>query len=180
MKIKRKEVFLTFILIFSLFLVITSAFVITDTNYKIKGIIGIGGKVTGGFISKTSVGQSVAGMTSNANNIVCFGFFCSFLPTGINSMNFTGYLNYSTGEPVKNSLIIVTIRNQTLGFEKKGMSQTDNLGYFFIKLESLPKTIMSSNFDVSMRVLGNVEAIYECWYNHTSENCCPLPFTPPC
>ena len=148
MKIKRKEVFLTFILLFSLFLVITNAFTITNTNYKIRGIIGIGGKVTGGFISKTSVGQSVAGMTSNTNNIICFGFFCSFLPKGVNSMNFTGYLNYSTGEPVKNSLITITIKNETLDFKKIGMSQTDNLGYFFIKLENLPKVIMNSNFDV--------------------------------
>jgi hypothetical protein len=176
----NKNMIFAFILVFSLLLVISSAFMITDTNYKIKGVIGIGGKVTGGFITKTSVGQSIAGAASNANNIVCFGFFCSFIPTGVNTINFTGYLNYSSGEPVKNSLIVVTIRNQTLGFERKGMSQTDNVGYFFIKLENLPKMIMSSNFDVSMRVLGNVEAVYDCWYNHTSENCCSLPFTPPC
>jgi hypothetical protein len=169
-----------FILASSLLLVISSAFIINDVNYKIKGAISSGGKLTGGFITKTAVGQSIAGATSNANNIICFGLFCSFIPTRINSINFTGYLNYSNGEPVKNSLIIVTLRNETLGFEKKGMSQTDNVGYFFIKLENLPKTIMNSNFDVSMHVLGNVEAVYDCWYNHTSENCCPSPFTPPC
>ena len=176
----NKNMIFAFILVFSLLLVISSAFITTSTNYKIKGVISIGGKVTGGFITKTSVGQAITGMASNVNNIICFGFFCSFIPTGVNSINFTGYLNYSTGEPVKNSLIIVTIRNATLGFEKKGMSQTDNIGYFFIKLENLPKMIMNSNFDVSMRVLGNVEAVYDCWYNHTSENCCSLPFTPPC
>lgn len=175
-----KNLIFAFILAFSLLLVISSAFMITSANYKIKGIIGSGGKVTGGFISKTSVGQSVAGMSLGANNIICFGFFCLFLPTGVNSINFTGYLNYSNGEPVKNSLITITIKNETLGFKRNGMSQTDNLGYFFIKLENLPKMIMSSNFDVSMRVLGDVEAIYECWYNHTSENCCSVPHTGPC
>ena len=168
------------VLAFSLLLVISSAFIITDVDYKIKGIISIGGKVSGGFITKTVVGQSVAGATSNANNIICFGFFCSFIPTGTNSINFTGYLNYSNGEAVKNSLMILTLTNETLGFEKKGMSQTDNVGYFFIKLENLPKMIMNSNFYVSMHVLGNVEAVYDCWYNHTSENCCPLPLTGPC
>jgi len=175
-----KNMIFAFILAFSLLLVISLAFMTTSTNYKIKGVISIGGKVSGDFMSKTSVGQSSAGISSGANYIICFGFFCSFIPTGINSINFTGYLNYSSGEPVKNSLITVTIKNETLGFERKGMSQTDNLGYFFVKLENLPKMIMNSNFDVSMRVLGNVEAIYDCWYNHTSENCCAVPFTPPC
>jgi hypothetical protein len=97
-----------------------------------------------------------------------------------NSMNFTGYLNYSNNEPVKNSLIKMTIKNNTLGYEKSGIDETDQLGFFFVKIENIPDTIMNSNLDISIYVLGDVEALYDCWYNHTSGKCCSVPLSGPC
>jgi len=167
---KRKELLLVFFLAFSLFLVISSAFTTTN-DYVIRGVISGGGSnITGEYILKIATGQSVTGIASK-NFKICFGFFCLIAPMGENSMNFTGYLNYSSGEPVKNSLIIVTIKNETLGFEKSGTGETDDFGYFFIKIRNLPIVVMTSDLDVSIRVIGEVEAIYECRYDKETGLC---------
>jgi hypothetical protein len=97
-----------------------------------------------------------------------------------NSINFTGYLNYSNGQPVKNSLIRFTLRNNTLSYEKSSVDQTDQYGHFFVKIVNIPDVIINSNLDISIYVVGEVEALYDCWYNHTSEKCCSLPLTGPC
>jgi hypothetical protein len=97
-----------------------------------------------------------------------------------NSINFTGYLNYSNGQPVKNSLIKMTIKNSTLGYGKSGIDQTNQYGFFFVKIINIPDVIMVSNLDISIYVVGEVEALYDCWYNRTSEKCCTVPLTGPC
>lgn len=167
--LRIKIAFLIF-LIFSLSLVVTSAFVIND-GYKIKGVISGGGRnLTGAYGLKLAIGQPITG-TTYGNYKVCFGFFCMLASPGENVMNFTGSLNYSNGEPVKNSLIRITLKNETLGFERVGTSQTDDLGNFFIKITGLPLNIMSSNLNISFQVIGEVEAIYECYYSVLSGKC---------
>jgi hypothetical protein len=88
-----------------------------------------------------------------------------------NVMNFTGILNYSGGQPVINSMIKITIRNTTLGYEKATINQTDSLGRFFVILTSLPGFMMDTDFDMNIYVLGDVEAIYDCHYNKATGVC---------
>ncbi|MFH0929104.1 MAG: hypothetical protein V1818_01960, partial [Candidatus Aenigmatarchaeota archaeon] len=87
------------------------------------------------------------------------------------SMNFTGTLTYSTGLPVKNSLIEVVIRNTALGFEKKGHNLSDGNGVFFVRLQSLSYQMMTSDFDLAIYVAGEIEAIYECHYSSATDQC---------
>jgi hypothetical protein len=88
-----------------------------------------------------------------------------------NSMNFTGNLTYSTGLPVSNSLIRVTIRNETLGYQKFGYNETDVKGQFFVTIHNIRSDVMNSDFDLSIYVVGEVEAIYECHYDRSIEFC---------
>jgi hypothetical protein len=88
-----------------------------------------------------------------------------------NVMNFTGILNYSSGLPVKNSMIKITIGNSTLGYEKMAINQTDDNGRFFIKVMSLPGFMMDTDFDMNIYVLGDIEAIYDCHYSKASGAC---------
>jgi hypothetical protein len=91
-----------------------------------------------------------------------------------NSMNFTGTLNYSTGMPVSNSLIKVTISNDS--YVKSGYNETDDTGQFFVTVRNIPSPLMNSDFDLSIYVVGEVEAIYECRYDSTPgvEFCNPV------
>jgi len=168
---KRKELLLVFFLAFSLLLVISSAFLIKGTNYKMKGVISSGGgNLTGAYGLKLAVGQPVIGITSG-NCRACFGFFCLLAPMGENTMNFTGQLNYSTGKPVANSLINITIKNETLGFERNKAEETNENGIFFVRIGNLPTEVMNSNFKIMIRVTGDVEAIYECYYDKETGQC---------
>jgi len=36
---------------------------------------------------------------------------------------------------------------------------------------------MNKDLDISIIVQSEIEATYDCWYNHTSRNCCKRPFT---
>lgn len=87
------------------------------------------------------------------------------------SMNFSGTLTYSTGLPVKNSLVEVVISNTIMGFVKKGHSLTDSEGNFFVRLQSLTHKMMNSDFDLAIYVAGEVEAIYEGHYNRETGQC---------
>jgi hypothetical protein len=167
---RRRELLLVFFLAFSLFIVISSAFIV-NTDYNMGGVISGGGDdITGAYNLKLAVGQPVVGTTSDGYR-VCFGFFCLFAPIeiGENTMNFTGQLEYSTGKHVKNSLIRITIKNEStippsLPFERSKENTTDNFGQFFVKFENLPTQVMDSNLNITIRVIGEVEAIYECYY----------------
>ncbi|MFH1229075.1 MAG: hypothetical protein V1678_01460 [Candidatus Aenigmatarchaeota archaeon] len=88
-----------------------------------------------------------------------------------NAMNFTGVLEYSTGQPVKDSMIKITLRNTTLGYEKFAINTTDSSGHFFVKVLALPGFMMGTDFDLSIYVLGDVEAIYECHYSNSTQRC---------
>jgi len=99
-----------------------------------------------------------------------------------NSLNFSGILNYSNGQPVKNSLIKITVINSTLGFVRYVTNLTNSSGYFFVRMDSIPENMVNVDFNISFYVMGEVEAVYDCWYNHTSitKRCCKMPLTGPC
>jgi hypothetical protein len=90
-----------------------------------------------------------------------------------NNIKFSGNLQYSTGNPVSNSWIEVRIKNETYGFEKSSYNETTIDGNFTVTLMYLPTNIMHSNFDVSIYVVGEVEAIYECYYDRDVGFCNP-------
>jgi hypothetical protein len=93
-----------------------------------------------------------------------------------NSMNFTGNLTYSNGLPVANSLIRVIVNNTAFNFEKSAYNQTDSNGHFFVKVTNLPYFMRNSDFDLSIYVVGEVEAIYQCHYDSSPgvEHCYPV------
>ena len=79
MKMKRKLILMS-VLSFSLLLVITSAFIISGPDFRIRGAIS-GGGVSGEYKSKIITGQSIIGTTGtiSGGNRVCFGLFCVIL-----------------------------------------------------------------------------------------------------
>jgi hypothetical protein len=87
-----------------------------------------------------------------------------------NTMSFSGDLMYSTGNPVANSRIEVRV-NDGLGFKKSTYNETDSNGHFVVTLLNLPTSIMNAEFDLSIYVVGEVEAIYECHYDTIDEKC---------
>ena len=174
---------LTLIFLFSLLLFtsthITSAFLITDT-YKIRGEITTGGHVnlsTSDYknFSKIAVGQPIIGIANNttANLKVCFGVFCTDIYQPQYSMNFTGNLTYSNGSTVANAPIKFTITYQTSQFV--ATNWTDNSGTFFVKLDKLPEYMMNQDLNITIYVQGEIEAIHNCYYNHTEKCCCKQP-----
>ena len=68
-------------------------------------------------------------------------------------------------------LIKITIKNDTYNYEKTGYNETDGTGFFLIIISNIPSYIMNSDFDLSIYVIGEVEAIYECHYDRQSGLC---------
>ena len=184
-----KRLTLTFIIAFSLLLVvfstyITSAFLLTGT-YKLSGGITTGGSVnltnyTAGVlknVSMTVVGQPVVGIASNgaANLKMCFGVFCTDFYQPTYSINFTGFLNFSNGSVVANSPITFTINY--FGAEVEGKNFTDSSGNFFVKIDNLPEYMIKKDLNVSIKVESDIEAFYECYYNYSLGKCCKQPLT---
>jgi hypothetical protein len=130
--------------------------------------------------SKIAVGQPIIGFANNtaANLKICFGIFCTDVYQPQYSMNFTGRLNYSNGSVVVNAPIKVIVKYLTSQYE--GRNWTTGLGEFFVKIDSLPEYIIYNNLNITFYVQGEIEAIYNCWYNHSSKNCCPYTKPPPC
>ena len=160
----------------------TSAFLITDT-YRMKGEITTGGhsnltNISGSIIrnvSKIAVGQPIIGYANNsaANLKICFGVFCTDIYQPQYSMNFTGRLNYSNGSVVVNAPIKVIVKYLTSQYE--GKSWTNNSGIFFVKLDKLPEYMMNQDLNIIIYVQGEIEAIHNCYYNHTESCCCKQP-----
>ena len=121
--------------------------------------------------------------TSPTSYKICFGFFCLFdVSKTIYSMNFTGKLNYSNGSavsdvPVK---VIINYYDGIMNHQFYNFGWTNSTGNFIVKIDNLPDYIVGKDLDISIDVQGNIEAVYTCWYNHTSTNCCKQPFTGAC
>jgi len=133
--------------------------------------------------SKIAIGQPIIGFANNtaANLKICFGVFCTGIYQPQYSMNFTGILTYSNGSNVSNAPIKFTVKY--LGSQCdhcEGKNWTDSSGKFFVKLDNLPEYMMNQDLNITIYVQSEVEAVYECWYNHSSTNCCKKPVSPPC
>lgn len=152
---------------------ITSAFIISAPSAKMVGEITGGGRnLTGVYNLKVAVGQSVVGNISNANLRICLGVLCSSgLASHAYSINFTGQLNYSNGTAVSNSLITVYITYLTDTYSES--NTTDNNGNFLIVINNIPN-LENKNFNVKFYLEGEIEATYECRYDHITENCNPI------
>jgi len=160
---------------------ITSAFLITDT-YRMRGEITTGGaNLTSTDLknfSKIAVGQPIIGNISGGGYKICFGIFCTDVYQPQYSMNFSGRLNYSNGSSVVNAPIKVIIKYLNSQFE--GRNWTSGLGEFLVKIDNLPEYIMNQDLNITINVQSEIEAVYECWYNHSSKCCCKAPLTKPC
>jgi hypothetical protein len=128
--------------------------------------------------SKIAVGQPIIGNISGGGYKVCFGVFCTDVYQPQYSMNFSGRLNYSNGSVVVNVPIKVIVKYLTSQYE--GRNWTTGLGEFFVKIDSLPEYIIYNNLNITFYVQGEIEAVYNCWYNQSSKCCCKTPLTKPC
>ncbi|MFW9852642.1 MAG: hypothetical protein ACFFDS_06855 [Candidatus Thorarchaeota archaeon] len=171
----KKKLVLTTLLIFSLLLVISSAFTIQN-NQKITGVISDGGgiNITGGaFKSHVVVGQPVIGEATSANYKICFGVLCTRTFQTQYYINIAGWLKYDNGMLVKNSPVEVTIKYQSSQF--KLTNTTDDSGYFFIRFTNLPEHLFlpppGKILEIEIYVIGEVEAIYKCTYYPSTEEC---------
>ena len=82
-----------------------------------------------------------------------------------NNIVFSGNLQYSTLKPVSNSWIQIKISNETYGYEKSSYNETESDGDFTVTIMHIPNNMMGANFYVSIYVVGEVEALYECYYD---------------
>lgn len=171
----KKKLAFACLLIFSLLLVITSAFTIQG-NQKITGVISDGGgiSITGGtFKSHVVVGQPVIGEVTSVNYKICFGVFCTKTFQTQYYINIEGQLKYNNGMLVKNSPVEVTIKYQSSQF--KLINTTDDSGYFFIRFINLPEYLFlpppGKILEIEIYVIGEVEAIHECIYYPSTEKC---------
>ena len=157
---------------------ITSAFFIYDT-YRLRGEITTGGHVnltTVGpkqNVSKIAVGQPIIGNISGVGYKMCFGVFCTDVFKPQYSMNFSGRLNYSNGSAVIYTLVKIIVKY--LSSQIEGTNRTDGLGQFFIKIDNLPEFMMNKDLNITTYVQGEIEAVYDCWYNNTEGCCCKQP-----
>jgi hypothetical protein len=185
LKIRRRLV-LEVTLVFSILLIIsssyiTSAFLITDT-YRISGEITTGsGNLASTDLknfSKIAVGQPIIGNISGGGYKICFGVFCTDVYQPAYSMNFSGTLNYSNGTFVKNAPVKVIVKYLTTQFE--GDDKTNSSGQFYVKMSNLPEYIIGKDLNITFYVQGEIEAIYNCFYNYTCKTCFPRPGTKNC
>jgi len=88
-------------------------------------------------------------------------------------MNFSGRLNYSNGSAVIYTLVKIIVKY--LSSQIEGTNRTDGLGQFFIKIDNLPEFMMNKDLNITTYVQGEIEAVYDCWYNNTEGCCCKQP-----
>ncbi len=162
-----------FILFFLLFIAISLAFVSSD-SFRMRGVFSSGGSTnltaTGKYIMKIISGQPLTGNASN-NFRICLGFLCmgGLTAGGEYNIELSGYLNYTNGTPVINTEIEVAIKYPGLSF--KTTNTTNEQGYFSAKIENIPEYLAGDDFDISIKVVGEVEALYEshCTYSTTDK-----------
>jgi len=89
---------------------------------------------------------------------------------GASQVNFSGTLEYKDNTPVEFAKITVTITYQQK--EYIGKTASDINGDFFIKVD-IPSYLIGADYLVNFYVRNDVEAVYECWYDHITEQCTP-------
>ena len=172
---KTKLLLTTVILAFSLLLVISYAFLITD-GYKIRGVISGGGLALqdSSYKSKVVIGQPVIGRISGGNYKICLGFLCTGAFDPPYSINLTGTLYYTNGTAVTNTDIKAEVyyNDNKVGEET---DTTDGLGIFYVEIKNLPEYLFiplpGKNLDIKIYVYGEVDAVHECTYYAIDEEC---------
>lgn len=155
---------------------ITSAFMISNViaNLNITGeLTGGGNNISIGSIKvKASVGQTVVGVANNtvANIKVCFGISCKIGPKFDYTVNFTGQLNYSNRTAISNGLITAYITYLTNTYSQR--NTTDSNGNFLVVVKT--PNLQNLDFNVKFYVESDIEATYECRYDHITEDCNPI------
>ena len=150
-----------------------------------QGAITAGGSIelknlTGNYLAKIAIGQSIAGTAAGGGYKICFGVFCTRTFEPQYNINFTGVLNYSNGTAVKNAPITINIKYPPTGtptLQYEGKNMTSGSGSFFVKIRNMPEVLFvpPKILRVEINVVGDVEAQYTCFYNKTNnERCCPI------
>ncbi len=138
-----------------------------------KVVSGLAGTVS--YVFDPSVASSGANYVCSSG---CSGSVSSsstvsatYTATTSNTMGFSGTLSYSTGEPVANSHVVATISNASIGYRTSAYNSTNQNGYFTVKFVNMPDNLVNSDFDLSIYVIGKIEAIYECHYSRATRRC---------
>jgi len=126
-------------------------------NYSVE-LLSIGSMSTAGSenYSIEIIGYDITGEMGGKNYSACLGWYCSYLRPY--SMHLTGRMNYSTGDVVANTPIMLTAYNTTLNQEYNTRGLTDSNGNFDINL-NIPDNLLNTSFVIKINVFGKVEAV---------------------
>lgn len=170
---KRKPdylIWLVFVISLAFIISYASAFNMSSFSYKLKGILTEGGNTTSSdsYISTFSFAQPVIGRSSGSTYKVCLGIYCTDVFEGYYEVFIQGKLNYGNGTAVSDSEVKGVINYRSYNFETT--NKTDSTGNF-VTVINIPEFVYNKDFRVKIYAIGEIEALYECDYNRTTEKC---------
>lgn len=172
MKDRKLSRIVTFSVLITL-LMVTVSFTadISGYTYKLSGVLTSGGNNTksSSYVSTLSIAQPAIGQMSSSNYKLCLGVYCTETFNPPYEITTSGKLFYDNGSTVSNADIRITINYKSYNFEST--NKTDGAGNFFVKISNLPEFMRYRNFDVKIYVVDEIEALYECTYNTTTQQC---------
>lgn len=117
-----------------------------------------------------SVSQEPIGKLADSNQKyeLCLGILCSAYEPRYD-IRVKGNLSYSTGEIVANSEITTIIEYGS--YEKQVIERTNAKGIFEAVIIDVPENIRNSEFIIKIYAEAEIEAVYECIYNPTTDIC---------
>jgi hypothetical protein len=152
---------------------VVSAFSITGTgNYKMQGVISGGGDfiASTGYESMGVIGQPIIGTVTGPTFEACLGIFCTGFLEPMNRLEITGQARYANESKTPVALKNVLLNVSFTGYQFKATNKTDNLGYFTLNI-NMPATIKNEEFLVEVYAFGEIDAVYRCQYDPTTQIC---------
>lgn len=149
-------------------------FSVTDNiNYRMSGVIAGGGNM---FLSGTGynmsavISQPVIGKVSGGPYNMSLGFFFGEISERWTSITINGNLKYANGTAVSNSEVRATV--SYLSESYYATNRTDSTGYFNLTIP-VPDYFMKYKFTMEIYVIGDIEAVYRCYYCPATNKCSP-------
>lgn len=167
-----KKILITFFIFSLIFSQIAVAFTTSDdADYTIEGLISEGGDVISGgsYIATVVLGQPAIGYETDGTYVVCLGALCTYIFEPEYSVRLSGKLKYSDGSAVSNADVWIATNYLTATFIG-GKTKTDSNGNFNSRV-TIPEFIYDKDFGIDVYASGEIDAIYECTYNQTTNEC---------
>jgi len=142
-----------------------------DADYKIEGLISEGGDVLSGgdYIATVVLGQPAIGYETNSNYIVCLGALCTYIFEPEYSVRLSGNLRYDDNSIVSKGDVWLAVEYMGTSFIG-GKTKTDSSGNFNSRV-TIPEFIYNKDFDIKIYASGQIDAVYECTYDQSTNEC---------